>query len=44
MAWEADSHMVTRLCGSAQYILPEEYIDKEFDARAVDVWSTGVIS
>ncbi|TVY21264.1 Serine/threonine-protein kinase hal4 [Lachnellula arida] len=43
MAWEADAHMVSGLCGSAPYIAPEEYIDKEFDARAVDVWATGVI-
>lgn len=43
MAWEKDPHMVTGLCGSAPYIAPEEYIDKEFDARAVDVWATGVI-
>jgi protein-serine/threonine kinase len=43
MAWESDAHMVTGLCGSAPYIAPEEYIDKEFDARAVDVWATGVI-
>lgn len=43
MAWEADPHMVSGLCGSAPYIAPEEYVDKEFDARAVDVWATGVI-
>lgn len=43
MAWETDPHMVTGVCGSAPYIAPEEYIDKEFDARAVDVWATGVI-
>lgn len=43
MAWETDAHMVTGLCGSAPYIAPEEYVDKEFDARAVDVWATGVI-
>lgn len=43
MAWESDPHMVSGLCGSAPYIAPEEYIDKEFDARAVDVWATGVI-
>jgi protein-serine/threonine kinase len=43
MAWETDAHMVTGLCGSAPYIAPEEYIDREFDARAVDVWATGVI-
>jgi protein-serine/threonine kinase len=43
MAWESDAHMVSGLCGSAPYIAPEEYIDREFDARAVDVWATGVI-
>lgn len=43
MAWESDPHMVSGLCGSAPYIAPEEYIDKEFDARAVDIWATGVI-
>lgn len=43
MAWESDAHTVTGLCGSGPYIAPEEYIDKEFDARAIDVWATGVI-
>ncbi|KAI1659635.1 serine/threonine-protein kinase hal4 [Daldinia decipiens] len=43
MAWENDAHMVSGLCGSAPYIAPEEYIDREFDARAVDVWACGVI-
>ena len=43
MAWENESHMVSGLCGSAPYIAPEEYVDKEFDARAVDVWACGVI-
>ncbi|KOS19109.1 Serine/threonine-protein kinase hal4 [Escovopsis weberi] len=43
MAWETNAHMVSGLCGSAPYIAPEEYTDKEFDARAVDVWACGVI-
>ena len=43
MAWEKDAHMTAGLCGSAPYIAPEEYHDKEFDPRAVDVWATGVI-
>ena len=43
MAWETEAHMTAGLCGSAPYIAPEEYIDKEFDPRAVDVWATGVI-
>jgi len=43
MAWETDAHMVSGLCGSAPYIAPEEYLEREFDARAVDVWACGVI-
>lgn len=43
MAWETDAHMVSGLCGSAPYISPEEYTEKEFDPRAVDVWACGVI-
>lgn len=43
MAWEQEAHMVAGLCGSAPYIAPEEYVDAEFDPRAVDVWACGVI-
>lgn len=43
MAWETEAHMTAGLCGSAPYIAPEEYVDTEFDPRAVDVWATGVI-
>ena len=43
MAWEKEAHMTAGLCGSAPYIAPEEYIEKEFDPRAVDVWACGVI-
>lgn len=43
MAWEKEAHMTAGLCGSAPYIAPEEYTDKEFDPRAVDVWACGVI-
>ncbi|KAI0903754.1 kinase domain-containing protein [Ustulina deusta] len=43
MAWENSAHMVSGLCGSAPYIAPEEYVAREFDARAVDVWACGVI-
>ncbi|EWC48319.1 hypothetical protein DRE_07763 [Drechslerella stenobrocha 248] len=43
MAWEKEAHKTAGLCGSAPYISPEEYIEKEFDPRAVDVWATGVI-
>ncbi|KAK1075347.1 serine/threonine-protein kinase HAL4/sat4 [Friedmanniomyces endolithicus] len=43
MAWETTPHLTMGLCGSAPYIAPEEYTDKEFDPRAVDVWACGVI-
>ena len=43
MAWETEAHLTAGLCGSAPYIAPEEYVDKEFDPRAVDVWACGVI-
>ena len=43
MAWETEAHMTAGLCGSAPYIAPEEYVDTEFDPRAVDVWACGVI-
>ncbi|EOD46471.1 hypothetical protein GTA08_BOTSDO09211 [Neofusicoccum parvum] len=43
MAWEEEAHMTAGICGSAPYIAPEEYVDEEFDPRAVDVWACGVI-
>ncbi|KAL4787800.1 kinase domain-containing protein [Aspergillus varians] len=43
MAWENEAHMTAGLCGSAPYIAPEEYIEREFDPRAVDIWACGVI-
>lgn len=43
MAWETEPHMTAGLCGSAPYIAPEEYVEREFDPRAVDVWACGVI-
>ncbi|CCG83016.1 putative Serine/threonine protein kinase [Taphrina deformans PYCC 5710] len=43
MAWEKQSHMTAGLCGSAPYIAPEEYSEKEFDPAEVDVWACGVI-
>ncbi|EMR08706.1 hypothetical protein PNEG_02884 [Pneumocystis murina B123] len=43
MAWEKKAHLTCGLCGSVPYIAPEEYIDTEFDPRAVDIWATGVI-
>jgi protein-serine/threonine kinase len=42
-AWETTAHKSAGVCGSAPYIAPEEYVDKEFDPRAVDVWACGII-
>ncbi|ODQ68531.1 Pkinase-domain-containing protein, partial [Nadsonia fulvescens var. elongata DSM 6958] len=43
MAWEKEIHLSSGICGSTPYIAPEEYRDKCFDPRAVDIWATGVI-
>jgi protein-serine/threonine kinase len=43
MAWEKEAHLTAGLCGSAPYIAPEEYVDREFDPRGVDVWACGII-
>lgn len=43
MAWEKESHLTAGLCGSAPYIAPEEYLEKEFDPAEVDIWACGVI-
>ncbi|RUP02225.1 kinase-like protein, partial [Jimgerdemannia flammicorona] len=46
MAWEnekAGVHASKGVCGSEPYIAPEEFGDKEFDPRLVDVWSIGII-
>ena len=41
---EFDSFRKARgVCGSMSYIAPEEYTQDEYDARAVDVWSLGII-
>lgn len=43
LAWENEPSMTICHCGTAPYDAPEEYLDDEFDPRAVDVWATGVI-
>ncbi|GME71013.1 unnamed protein product [Ambrosiozyma monospora] len=43
MAWEDDIQLSRGICGSSPYIAPEEYVTKEFDPRAVDIWACGVI-
>lgn len=43
MAWEKEIHLSEGVCGSSPYIAPEEFTQKEFDPRCVDIWSCGVI-
>lgn len=43
MAWENEIHLSSGVCGSRPYIAPEQYKDRDFDPRAVDIWATGVI-
>lgn len=43
MAWEEDIHLSDGVCGSSPYIAPEEFTQKHFDPRCVDIWACGVI-
>ncbi|KAI8359857.1 kinase-like domain-containing protein [Choanephora cucurbitarum] len=36
-------HMIKGIAGSEPYIAPEEFLDHDYDARLVDVWSCGII-
>lgn len=42
-AWETEVHMSARVCGSAPYIAPEEFMISKFDPRAVDIWACGIV-
>lgn len=42
-AWESEVHLFTGVIGSAPYIAPELYGDKEYDLRPPDVWACGVV-
>ena len=41
--WEKEPHKSKGLCGSEPYIAPEEFTGEPYDARKVDIWSTGII-
>lgn len=41
--YEREIHLSTRRVGSKPYIAPEEYVQAQFDPRAADIWSCGVI-
>lgn len=43
MAWEKEIQLSEGVSGSSPYIAPEEFVQKEFDARCVDIWACGVI-
>lgn len=41
--FETNTHMSKGVCGSDPYIAPEQYTDKEYDARKSDLWSCAII-
>jgi protein-serine/threonine kinase len=43
MAWEDEVQYSEGVCGSSPYIAPEEFTQKSFDPRKVDIWACGVI-
>lgn len=43
MAWEDEIHLSEGVSGSLPYIAPEEFTQKRFDPRCVDIWACGVI-
>lgn len=43
MAWEKNIYLSSGICGSTPYIAPEEYCQREFDPRPVDIWACGLI-
>lgn len=42
LAWENDIHMSRTRRGSRPYVSPEQYLEKKFDPRAVDIWAAAV--
>lgn len=43
MCWEKSTHYSKGLCGSEPYIAPEQFEQKEYDARLVDIWAIAVV-
>ncbi|GAA5846133.1 hypothetical protein JCM9279_005830, partial [Rhodotorula babjevae] len=43
MCWERTTHLSKGLCGSEPYIAPEQFEQKEYDARLVDVWAVAIV-
>jgi protein-serine/threonine kinase len=42
LPWETLAHKVKGICGTTQYIAPEEYIQNDFDPVKIDIWALGV--
>jgi hypothetical protein len=42
LAWQNCIHMSRTRRGSRPYISPEQYLNKEFDPRSVDIWAAAV--
>ncbi|CDR45937.1 CYFA0S20e02058g1_1 [Cyberlindnera fabianii] len=42
-AWEREVHLSSGACGSEPYVAPEEFVQKQYDPRPVDVWAAGVL-
>jgi len=43
LPWEQTVHMSSGLCGSEPYIAPEQFLNKPYDARLVDIWACGIV-
>lgn len=43
LPWQEKGRMTTGLCGSFPYISPEQFTEKFFDPRSVDVWAAAVV-
>lgn len=43
MCWEKSTHYSKGLCGSEPYIAPEQFEQKEYDARLVDIWAVAIV-
>jgi len=43
MPWEKKVRSSAAICGSGPFIAPEEFTNKTFDGRKVDMWACGVI-
>ncbi|KAI9470512.1 MAG: kinase-like domain-containing protein [Benjaminiella poitrasii] len=41
--FEEHTHLSKGICGSDPYIAPEQYTQKEYDARKTDLWSCAII-